>query len=576
MSEPSRNCDLSQPLESLHPNEQGKADSDFLRGGIAEGLLDQITGSLEEEDTKLTKFHGIYMQDDRDLRSERRRQKLEPAYQFMIRIRLPGGVCTTDQWLALDELARTYTSGTLRITTRQTFQLHGVLKRNLKATLQGINQALLDTIAACGDDNRGVVASANPHQSLLHAQVYELAQRASDHLRPRTRAYHEIWLDEKRVASSRPEQQEPFYGPTYMPRKFKIGFAVPPTNDIDVYAQDLGFIAIIDEHGQLAGFNVCIGGGMGRTDNEPKTYPRLADVIGFCLPEQVIDVAENVAGIQRDYGNRVDRSQARMKYTIDRVGLDWFKAELERRMDKQLAPARDYQFDRNGDRYGWVQSHDDKWHYTLFIENGRVQDTKGFSLMTGLRELARIHKGEFRLTCNQNLIIANVPGDARSSIDALLKQYALDNAMRHTALRLHSMACVALPTCGLAMAESERYLPSLISRLERGMKDAGLDHDPITVRMSGCPNGCARPYIAEIGFAGRAPGKYDVFIGGGFHGERLNRRYLTNAGEKEILGALTPLIQEYAQRRKVGEPFGDFVVRTGHVTEVRNGPDFNT
>ncbi|MEX2387856.1 MAG: assimilatory sulfite reductase (NADPH) hemoprotein subunit, partial [Phycisphaeraceae bacterium] len=528
------------------------------------------------EDNKLTKFHGIYMQDDRDLRDERRRQKLEPAYQFMIRVRLPAGVCTTDQWLRLDELARTYANRTLRITTRQTFQFHGVLKGNLKPTIQGLHRTLLDTLAACGDDNRGVVASANPHQSALHSQMHDLARRVSAHLLPRTRAYHEIWLDEQQVASSEAADEEPIYGRTYLPRKFKIGFAAPPTNDIDVYSQDLGFIAIADDAGELAGFNVCVGGGMGRTDNEPKTYPRLADVIGFCQPEQVVDVAEKVVTLQRDYGNRVDRSQARMKYTIDRLGLDWFKDELERRLGHALEPAHDGEaFTHNGDRYGWVQGVGGHWHYTLFIENGRVRDRDGLPLMTALRELARVHRGEYRLTCNQNLIIANVPEKERAAVDALLKAHGLHNTTRHTPLRLHSMACVALPTCGLAMAESERYLPSLVSKLEAIMEEAGLADDAITIRMSGCPNGCSRPYIAEIGFTGRGPGKYNVYLGGGFHGQRLNRLFLNNVGETEILEALEPILHQYARERRQGESFGDFVIRAGHVTAVTSGKDFN-
>jgi len=569
-----RSRDLSQPLENLHPNEAGKAKSDYLRGTIAESLSEPLTGAVREEDAKLTKFHGIYQQDDRDLRDERRRQKLEPAYQFMVRVRLPGGVCLPWQWLKLDELAREHGNGTLRLTTRQTFQFHGVLKRNLKQTIQGINDALLDTIAACGDDNRGVMAAANPHQSALHRQMHDYAKRVSDHLSPRSRAYHEIWLDEEPVATSTDQTPEPLYGQTYLPRKFKIGFAVPPTNDIDVYSQDLGFIAIADKAGELAGFNVCIGGGMGRTDNEPQTYPRLADVIGFCTPDQVLDVAEKVVTIQRDYGDRSDRNQARFKYTIDRLGLDWICHELHRRLGAPLEAPREYAFTHNGDRFGWVQGENGCWHYTLFIENGRVKDTEQLELMAGIREVARVHTGEFRLTGNQNLIIANVKPDERDQIDGLLRGYGLDNE-QYTALRRNAMACVAFPTCGLAMAESERYLPQLLDKLERIMDEAGLSNDAITVRMSGCPNGCSRPYIAEIGFSGRGPGKYNVYLGGGFHGQRLNKLYLNNVGEAEILEALSPLIHHYARDRQDSEPFGDFVVRQGYVNEVRAGREFN-
>jgi len=568
-----RSRDVTQPVDQLHPNERIKLDSDYLRGTITEGLADRITGAIAPEDNQLTKFHGIYQQDDRDLRNERRRQKLEPAYQFMVRVRLPGGVCTTEQWLRLDELAREYGNGTLRLTTRQTFQFHGVLKRNLKATIQGIHAALLDTIAACGDDNRGVMCSVNPHESAVHAAVQPLAKQVSDHLAPRTRAYHEVWLDEERVASSEGEEQEPLYGPTYLPRKFKIGFAVPPTNDIDVFSQDIGFIAIA-EHGELAGFNVCVGGGMGRTDNEPATYPRLADVIGFCRPEQAVDVAEKIVTIQRDYGDRVDRAHARMKYTIDDRGLDWFQAELERRLGWQLEAPRDYRFEHNGDRYGWVQGEDGRWHYTLFIENGRVKDAGEMRLITGLRELARVHPGEYRLTGNQNLIIAGVPEDHKASVEAMLDEHGIRQPGHYTALRLNSMACVAFPTCGLAMAESERYLPELITKLERIAEEAGIPDQPIIVRMTGCPNGCARPYLGEIGFAGRGPGKYDLFLGAGFHGQRLNKPYLYNIDEAQILETLEPMIHHYARERDEGEPFGDFVIRAGYVKAVEAGRDF--
>ena len=572
-SEDDRSRALGRPLDELHPNERIKAGSDYLRGTIAEGLADRISGSISESDNQLTKFHGIYQQDDRELRSERRRQKLEPAYQFMVRVRLPGGVCTPEQWLKLDELARTHAGGSLRLTTRQTFQFHGVLKHDLKGTIQGLHEALLDTLAACGDDNRGVMCSVNPHLSSLHAAVQPLAKRVSDHLLPRTGAYHEIWLDRERVVDTR-EEEEPLYGRTYLPRKFKIGFALPPTNDIDVYSQDLGFIGI-EEHGALAGFDVCVGGGMGRTDNEPATYPRLADVIGFCRPDRVVALAETVVTIQRDYGDRVDRKRARMKYTIDDRGLDWFLAELERRLGWSLEPAHDYAFEHNGDRYGWVEGEDGRWHCNLFIENGRVRDREDYPLMTGLREIARVHDGELRLTGNQNLIIAGVKKAQRKRIEKLMAEYGLKDPAYHSAVRRSSMACVALPTCGLAMAESERYLPELLTRIEGILEQAGIPEQPIVIRMTGCPNGCARPYLAEIGFSGRAPGKYNMYLGGGFHGQRLNRPYLDNVGEETILDTLEPMIHRYARERREGEPFGDFVIRAGYVAEVKAGREFN-
>lgn len=564
--------DRNRDLSELHPNERMKVESGFLRGTIEEGLADPITGALPANDTQLTKFHGFYQQDNRDLRDERRRQKLEPAYEMMIRLRLPAGVCTPQQWLQLDDLGRRYGDGGLRLTTRQTFQFHGVLKHNLKATMQGINDALLDTLAACGDVNRTVMGAPNPHRSETHQAVHEHARSVSDHLVPRSNAYYEIWLDHERVDPNK--DAEPIYGPTYLPRKFKIGFAVPPENDIDVYSQDIGFIAI-EEGGELVGYNVCIGGGMGRTENETATFPRLADLIGFCRPEQVNELAETIVTVQRDYGDRVDRKHARMKYTVDDHGPEWFREEVERRLGWSLEPARDYHFDHNGDRYGWVQGTDGRWHCTLFIENGRIRDWPDYPLMSGLRAIAEVHDGEFRLSPNQNLIVANVADADRERIDGLMREYGLKDGSQQGAVRRNAMACVAFPTCGLAMAESERYLPSLITRIEELAERAGVADQPIIVRMTGCPNGCARPYLAEVGFTGRAPGKYNMYLGGGFHGERLNKLYLDNIGEERILSELDTMLHHYARERQEGEPFGDFVVRAGYVAEVKAGREFH-
>lgn len=574
-----RSRDVSQPLDRLNPAERLKAESDHLRGTIAEGLRNRLTGSISETDQQLVKFHGIYQQDDRDLRDERRRQRLEPAYQFMVRVRLAGGVCQPGQWLVLDRLAREHGNGTLRLTTRQTFQFHGVLKPHLKATIRGLHETLLDTIAACGDDNRGVMCSPLPELSRLHRQLWPLSRQVSERLLPRSRAYHEIWLDQERVATS---ETEPLYGETYLPRKFKIGFVVPPVNDIDVYTQDLGFIAIA-EGGDLAGFNVSVGGGMGRTDGEAKTYPRLADVIGFCLPEQAVDLAEQVVRIQRDFGDRVDRKQARFKYTIDRHGLDWLKAELEERLGSSLAEPRPFVFATNSDTYGWRQAEDGGWFFTLFIENGRIADRDSQAMMTGLREIARIHRGDLRLTPNQNLIIARIADGERRTIERLLDDHGLDHggdrerahANGASVLRRHSIACVGFPTCGLAMAESERFLPGFISKLERMAESFGLDAEPITVRVSGCANGCSRPYVAEIALSGRGPGTYNLYLGGGFFGQRLNKPYLVNVDESAILNALEPMLQRYAQDREPGERFGDFLIRNKIVAAVLRGPDFN-
>ena len=414
---------------------------------------------------------------------------------------------------------------------------------------------MLDTIAACGDNSRGVMCSVNPELSALHAEVAALAKVSSDRAIPRMRAYHEIWYGEQRIASSEPE--EPFYGKQYMPRKFKIGFALPPVNDIDVYAQDLGYIGIVED-GELVGFNVAIGGGMGRTDRVPTTYPRLASVIGFVAKDKVLAVNEAVMAVQRDYGNRLDRARARFKYTIDDKGLDWITGEIERRLGFAFEPARPYQFESNGDALGWSQGEDGRHHYTIFIENGRL----GGVALDGIREIARQHKGHLRLTPNQNLVIADIAPRARAGIEKLLGEHGLLAGQGASALRRNSMACVAFPTCGLAMAESERYLPSLIDKLEPLLARHGLADEPITLRMTGCPNGCARPYIAEIALTGRAPGKYNLYVGGGFHGERLNEMIRENIGEAEILATLDGLFGRYAAERLAGEHFGDFCVRT--------------
>ncbi|MHB0775804.1 assimilatory sulfite reductase (NADPH) hemoprotein subunit [Halomonas sp. WWR20] len=561
-------------LDELHPNERLKVDADHLRGKLMESMADRATGSVEADDTQLTKFHGFYMQDDRDVRSERRHQKLEPLYSFMVRLRMPGGVMTSDQWLKLDDVARKYANGTLRITTRQTFQYHGVFKDNLRAHLKAVNEAMLDTIAACGDVNRNVICTANPHISSVHRQVYELAGNISAHLLPRTRAYHEIFLGEERVAGGPDEQQEPLYTQHYLPRKFKVALAIPPENDIDVFAHDLGFIAHV-ENGELQGFNVCIGGGMGMTHGEPGTYPRISDVIGYCTVEQVIDVAEKVMLVQRDYGDRHSRKHARLKYTVDTYGAEWFREEVERRLGYVLEAPREFHFDSNGDRYGWYQGEHGEWHYGMYIENGRIADfdATGRELMTGMREIAKIHDGDIVLTTNQNLIIANVAADKRAAIDALIEQYHIERDA--TSLRRHAMACVAFPTCGLAMAESERYMPSLLDKLDTVMSDAGLSDDAIVVRMTGCPNGCARPYVAEIGFVGKAIGRYNLYLGGNFTGERLNKLYRENIDEAAILDELTPLIHRYANERDSGERFGDFVIRTGVIKETTAGRNFH-
>lgn len=566
---------LKAPAGSPSKNEHLKRESNFLRGTLKEEMQDHLNGGISEDASQLIKFHGSYQQDDRDLRNERQRQKLEPAYQFMVRVRLPGGVATSEQWLTMDDLAEKYGNGTLKITTRQTFQMHGILKWNMKNTIQGINQALMDTIAACGDVNRNVISSSNPHLSEIHEDVYEWTKKLSNDLLPRTRAYHEIWLDEEKVfGTPTVEESEPMYGPVYLPRKFKIGVAIPPTNDVDVFSQDLGFIAIIEDH-QLIGFNVAIGGGMGMTHGDTATYPQIAKVIGFCKPEQLTEVSEKIITIQRDYGNRSDRKNARFKYTVDRLGIAAVKEELSKRLGWSLEEAKPYHFDHNGDRYGWVKGVQGKWHFTLFIEGGRVKDYENIKIKRGLREIAKVHKGDFRLTPNQNLIIANVSTRNKKKISDLLELYGLHDGSQFSALRRNSMACVALPTCGLAMAEAERYLPTLIDKIETILDENGLREEEITIRMTGCPNGCARHVLAEIGFIGKSPGKYNMYLGAAFDGSRMSKLYRENIGEEEILHELRALLRRYAKERNEGEHFGDFVIRAGIVKETTDGTNFH-
>ncbi|MBL9211239.1 MAG: NADPH-dependent assimilatory sulfite reductase hemoprotein subunit [Opitutaceae bacterium] len=562
------------PAKPLHKNEQLKAESHFLRGHILRDLADQSTGGITEESGQLTKFHGIYAQDDRDLRNQRRKENKEKAFSFMARIRVPGGVCTPGQWLALDTLADTYANGTLKLTTRQAFQFHGILKGDLWRTINGVNKALLDTIAACGDVNRNVMCNPNPEQSELHSEVYRITQAISQHLLPRSRAYHELWVGDDLVAGGEPES-EPIYGNTYLPRKFKIVVAVPPSNDVDIYAHDLGFIAITDAAGRLAGFNVTVGGGLGMSHNQIETYPRIADVMGFCTPDQAVAVAEKVLVVQRDYGDRTDRKHARLKYTIEDRGLAWFRQEVEQRLGFRLGAPRAFKFTHTGDRYGWVQSHDGRAHFTLFIQSGRVKDDAGYKLKTALREIALVHKGDLRLTANQNLIIANVAPADRPAIEALLRKHRLDSANDASGLKLNAMSCVALPTCGLALAESERYLPELVEMIGAEFEAAGLRHDDVTLRITGCPNGCGRPYLAEIGFVGKSPGKYNLYLGAAFNGSRLNILYKANIATTEIVPILSPIIKRYALERQEGEKFGDFVIRAGYVTPTFTPQDFH-
>lgn len=561
-------------------NEDIKAASNYLRGTIEEGLQDTSTGAISASDQQLTKFHGTYMQDDRDLRDERKAQGLEPAYSFMIRCRLPGGVATPKQWIQMDEISTKLGNETMKLTTRQTFQFHGVVKGKLKPAMQAINKALMTTIAACGDVNRNVMCSSLPEHSGFHSEVHAISQKISDHLLPSTTAYHEIWLEDdetkekRKVAGEAIQDHEPLYGPTYLPRKFKITIAIPPHNDTDVYAHDIGLIAIKGADGHLEGFNILAGGGMGVTHNNKKTYPRTGSMFGYVPASAAHIVCEKIMLVQRDNGDRKNRKHARLKYTIDDMGVDVFRGKVEELWGDHFADPKPFKFDSNIDTFGWQKDENGLNHFTFFIENGRVEDTPDFPMKTGLVEVAKVHKGEFRLTGNQHLTLSNVKDEDLAEMKELLKKYKLDNT-NFSALRLSSSACVAFPTCGLAMAESERYLPELISKLEATIEEAGLRQDSIVMRMTGCPNGCARPWLAEVAFVGKAYGAYNMYLGGGYHGQRLNKLYRSSIKEDEILDIMKPMIKHYAKDRQPGERFGDFVIRTGYIHETTHGTNFH-
>jgi sulfite reductase (NADPH) hemoprotein beta-component len=543
--------------------ERIKAASRGLRGTIVESLADPVTGGIAEDDQQLLKFHGSYQQHDRDSAEARRQAKLEPAYSFMIRTRLPGGLVTPAQWLALDALATRYANGTLRLTSRQAFQLHGVLKGDLKPTIAAMNAALVDTIAACGDVNRNVLASPGPLGSPIHAELQRHATALAERLLPRTRAYHEIWLDGEKVAPDR--EQETVLGANYLPRKFKAALAVPPVNDVDIFAQDLGFIAIVED-GRLAGFNLTAGGGLGATHGDAKTYPRLADLIGFLPPDKLLAVAEAVVTTQRDFGDRSERKHARLKYTIADRGVDWFRTEVERRLGFALEAPRPFEFTTTGDRFGWSEDAEGRWHLTLRIESGRVADRGDRRLRSGLRRIAEVHRGHFRLTPNQNVIVADVEAGDRWRIDALVAGYGLAAYRSARPIALESLACVAFPTCPLAMAEAERYLPEVTSAIDALMDRHGLGGEPLLFRVSGCPNGCSRPYLAEVALVGKAPGRYNLHLGGSRDGRRLAGLYRENLDEAAFLAALDPLFAAWSAERTAGEPFGDYLHRSGRLS----------
>ena len=552
-------------LGPLADNERLKRESKNLRGTIVEDLQDRITGGFTKDNFQLIRFHGMYQQDDRDIRAERAKQKLEPLHNVMLRARMPGGIITPKQWLAIDKFAEENTSyGSLRLTTRQTFQFHGVLKPNIKLMHQTLNSIGIDSIATAGDVNRNVLCTTNPVESELHQEAYEWAKKISEHLLPKTRAYAEIWLDGEKLETT---DEEPILGSNYLPRKFKTTVVIPPQNDVDVHANDLNFIAIAD-NGKLVGFNVLVGGGLAMTHGDTATYPRKADDFGFVSLEKTLEVAAAVVTTQRDWGNRSNRKNAKTKYTLDRVGVDVFKAEVEKRAGIQFEASRPYELTERGDRIGWVDGIDGKHHLALFIENGRLLDYPGKPLKTGVAEIAKIHQGDFRMTANQNLIVAGVPAEQKAQIEQIAREYGLiDDA--HSEQRKNSMACVAFPTCPLAMAEAERFLPEFVTEIEDVLKKHKLpEEDNIIFRVTGCPNGCGRAMLAEIGLVGKAPGRYNFHLGGNRSGTRVPKMYKENITDRQILSEIDELVGRWATERQGNEGFGDFTIRAGIVDEV--------
>jgi sulfite reductase (NADPH) hemoprotein beta-component len=547
--------------KNLSVVEKIKKASDGLRGTLKESLQDELTGAVREQDHALIKFHGMYEQDDRDLREERALKKLDKLYSFMIRLRIPGGLITPQQWIAAHHIAGHYSTGVIKITTRQTIQLHGILKRNIKPTLKDFNAVALDSIAACGDVNRNVICSSHPSQSPLHKQIHDYAGKLSEALLPKTRAFYEIWLDEE-VLADKKEEIDPLYQDHYLPRKFKIAIAIPPNNDVDVFGNDLGLIAIV-ENESLLGFNLAIGGGLSSTHGNPSTYPRLATVIGF-IPanDKLMKAVYEVLTIQRDFGNRSDRKQARLKYTIDNMGVNAFKTELELRCGFPLDEARPYQFTERKDYYGWRQNNSGKWHYTIFVENGRVVDEEKLALKTALLKVAETGLAQFRFTPNQNLILSDIDESDKDEIEGILNQFGIIEHTNNSSLvRKNSIACVAFNTCPLALAEAQRYLPILITKIEPLLKKHSLESEEISLRMTGCPNGCGRSPLAEIGFIGTAYGRYNLYLGGDRLGERLNQKFRDNLDEQEILTILDEVFADYSLNRSGSETLGDFAWR---------------
>jgi sulfite reductase (NADPH) hemoprotein beta-component len=546
---------------NLSAIEKIKVNSDGLRGTIKESLTDEITGAIREDDQAVIKFHGMYQQDDRDRREERAEKKLDRLYTFMIRLRLPGGAISAKKWIAANAIANDNSTGVIKITTRQTIQLHGLVKSKIKPTISAFNEANLDSIATCGDINRNVTCASHPVQSPLHAEIFAYASKISDLLFPKTKAYYEIWINDEKIADKK-DEIDPLYQDRYLPRKLKIGIGIPPNNEVDVLINDIALIAIIEE-GKLKGFNIAAGGGLSATHGNAATYPRLATVLGFVdTEEKVMKTIYEIVTVQRDFGNRSDRKLARLKYTIDNLGVQKYKEEVEKRTGFALEPARPYTFDERKDFYGWQKAPNGLWYYTLFVENGRVLDDEKLAMKTALLEIAKTDKCNFLFTSSQNIIISNVADADKESINTILQEFKLlEHTENASLLRKNAIACVALPTCPLALAEAQRYLPELISKIEPLLDKHELSNEDIILRMTGCPNGCGRSTAAEIGFIGTAPGKYNLHLGGDNEGQRLNKIYKENLDEAEILTELDGLFATFKKERNSAEKFGDYAMR---------------
>jgi sulfite reductase (ferredoxin) len=549
------------PLDDLSRNESIKATSNHLRGLIKEELVED-TPAFGDDSEQLLKFHGIYQQDDRDRRKEARAKGLDKHHQLMIRTRIPGGVVSSDAYLAHDNISQRWANGTLRVTTRQDFQLHGVLKGDLKHSITAINEALLTTLGGCGDVERNIMCCPEPIADQFHERVDQSIAAMVAALTPRTAAYHEIWLDGEVVDSSEPEV-EPLYGEQYLPRKFKTTVAIEGDNCVDVYAHDLAIVAMRGPDDGVRGFNVLVGGGLGRTHNKPETFVAVAQPLAFVTTDRIVEVALAVVAVQRDYGNRANRKHARLKYTIADRGLDWFRAEVQARLPFQLLPPERLRWEPVDDHLGWHAQGDGRLYLGVYIENGRIADAGDVRSRTGLRKIVEEFRPQVRLTAQQNVILAGIEPAQKTRVDELLAEHgiaAVDSIPR--AIR-YAMACPAIPTCGLAVAEAERVLPGLIRQIASLLDELGLADERISFRMSGCPNGCSRPYLGDVGFVGTTLGKYDVMLAGDFGGTRLNRVYAPNVPMGEIPGLLRPILIKFRTERGPGEAFGDWVERIG-------------